>query len=205
MESFLAFVFLCIFVNGVHAQESGGRMRRVKSRSIVKKQAPPVVVSTLVSFFEYVKKSVPDIVSDLKSQTRWLSKSLRKDMMEAYARETAKMRKNPGDKPEYPDNASFTGVWNQPTYYSIISARQYDYRNTTNPNSLKAIIDVLYEWGQENSLDNQYPGTRNLRSYIFIFEDGLWKLDDIYGFEDEFTSAESLRGYFTKSNLDQTP
>ncbi|HMJ09356.1 MAG TPA: hypothetical protein VK468_10150 [Pyrinomonadaceae bacterium] len=115
------------------------------------------------------------------------------------------MRKNPGDKPEYPDNASFTGVWNQPTYYSIISARQYDYRNTTNPNSLKAIIDVLYEWGQENSLDNQYPGTRNLRSYIFIFEDGLWKLDDIYGFEDEFTSAESLRGYFTKSNLDQTP
>jgi len=204
MKSLLLLLFLSAFVGSVHAQGFNDRMLRVKSRSIVQKQASPLAVSSLVAFIDYVKKSDPDITRDLKSQTRWLSKSLRKEMMDAYAREAARMNKNPEDKPEYPDNASFTGVWNQPTYYSIVSAREYDYRNAKNPNSFRTVIDVLYEWGKEDTIDNQYPGVRNLRSYIFIKEDGLWKLDDIYGFGDEFTGSESLRQYFATSNLDQT-
>ena len=58
------------------------------------------------------------------------------------------------------------------------------------------MIDVIYVWGKEDALNNQYPGVRNLHTFIFIFEGGMWKLDDIYIFNDEFTSSESLRQHF---------
>lgn len=58
------------------------------------------------------------------------------------------------------------------------------------------MIVVLYEWGNEDDLNNQYPGVRNLHTFVFIFEDGSWKLDDIYIYNDEFTTAESLHQYF---------
>jgi hypothetical protein len=117
-------------------------------------------------------------------------------MMESNAAWVEYLKKHPDDKPDGPDNASFTGVWNQPTTFSIVSARQYDYRNKTNPNAFRTMIDVLYEWGNEDDLNNQYPGVRNLHTFVFIFEDGACKLDDIYIYNDEFTGTESLHQYF---------
>lgn len=43
---------------------------------------------------------------------------------------------------------------------------------------------------------NQCPGVRNLHTFVFIFEDGAWKLDDIYIYNDEFTGTQSLYQYF---------
>ena len=66
------------------------------------------------------------------------------------------------------------------------------------PDDNRAVIDVLYEWDENGSLDNQYPGTKALKSFIFVFEDGVWKLDDVYTFSDEYASPESLRAYFSR-------
>ena len=60
------------------------------------------------------------------------------------------------------------------------------------------MIDVMYEWGKEDTEDNQYPGVRNLHTFIFIFEDGAWKLEDTYVYNDEFTRSESLHQYLSK-------
>ena len=40
-----------------------------------------------------------------------------------------------------------------------------------------------------------YPGDERTTSFIFVFEDGAWKLDDIYTFRGEFVHAESLNQY----------
>ena len=42
------------------------------------------------------------------------------------------------------------------------------------------------EENDDGSLDNQYPGEKFLFSIIYVYEDGAWKLDDIYNFSDEF-------------------
>lgn len=89
-------------------------------------------------------------------------------------------------------------MWSYPTTFSIIGSRHYYYRNSKNPDDNRAIINALYEWDKKGSLDNQYPGSKSLRSFIFVFEDGAWKLDDIFTFSDEYASPESLRGYFSK-------
>lgn len=181
-----------------NAESSSKRLRRVPNKSVIQTAASKPSIDTLVAFFDYIKNYEPDIRHDETAKAKWLTKSLQKSMNEFNARESENMRQHPDDKPEYADNASFTGVWNQPTTYSIISARQYDYRNADNPDGLLTIFDVLYEWGHEQGLENQYPGERSLQTYIFLHEDGLWKLDDIYGFGGEFASAESLRQYLEK-------
>lgn len=174
------------------------RLRQVKSNPVIQKPASAEAVATFVAFLEYVKKYKPDIVDDKNAQARWLSKGLREAMMESNSAWVEYLKKHPGDKPDGPSNSSFTGVWNHPTTYSIVSTRQYDYRDKNNPLALRTMIDVLYVWGNEDTIDNQYPGVRNLHTFIFIREDRAWKLDDVYIFNDEFTSSESLRQYFRK-------
>lgn len=194
MKIVTIFVTLCL-VGGALGQSK--RLKQVENNPVKQRPASTKAVRTFVAFFEYVKKYEPSIVDDLEAQKRWLSKSLRREMMEANAAWVEYLKKNPHDKPDGPSNSSFTGVWNQPTTYSIVSSRQYDYRNATNPSAFRTMIDVLYEWGQENDPENQYRGVRNIHTFVFIFEDGGWKLDDIYIFNDEFTSAESLYQYFS--------
>ena len=195
MRNFIAAVFLTLTLlsSGVFAQ---GRLRQTKDGPIKQKAGSAKAIATFIEFFEYVKKDKPDIVEDKQAQERWLSKSFRKTMMDSNSAWVEYLKKNPDFKPGGPSNSSFTGVWNQPTTYSIVSTREYDYRDKSNPQALRTVIDVLYVWGTENSADNQYPGVRNLHTFMFIFEDGAWKLDDVYIFNDEFTSSESLRQYF---------
>jgi hypothetical protein len=96
-------------------------------------------------------------------------------------------------------NQTFLGVWSSPETYSIIGSRHYDYRDAKNPDDNRAVIDVLYDWGYSDSLDNQYPGQKILKSFIFVFEDGAWKLDDIYNFTDTYASPGSLSAYFSRA------
>lgn len=191
-----ATVFMSIFVCSDVAAQS--RLRQVKRNPVVQKPASAESIATFVAFFEYVKKYKPDIVDDKDAQARWLSKSFRETMMESNSVWAEYLKKHPDGKPDDPSNSSFTGVWNQPTTHSIVSTRQYDYRDKKNPLALRTMIDVLYVWGNEDDINNQYPGVRNLHTFMFIREDGAWKLDDVYIFNDEFTSSESLRQYFRK-------
>lgn len=193
MKIFVAPILIFILCTGVVAQ---GRLRAVKTNPVIQKPASAKALATFVAFFEYVKKDKPSIVEDRKAQQRWLSNSFRKTMMESNAAWVEYLKKNPDHKPDGPSNSSFTGVWNQPTTFSIVSTRQYDYRDQENPLALRTMIDVLYVWGNEKNINNQYPGVRNLHTFMFIFEDGAWKLDDVYIYNDEFTGSESLRQYF---------
>jgi hypothetical protein len=100
----------------------------------------------------------------------------------------------PDEISDNPTNETFVLVWNRPTTYSIAGTRHYDFRNADNPNDNRVIIDVLYEWDEKpNGYENQYPCEKSLHSFIFVFEEGVWKLDDIYTFDDEYTRPESLR------------
>lgn len=196
MKSAIPFGLLLLLTVCSAASAQTGRLRQVKKNPVIQKKASDAAITTFVAFFEYVKKYEPDIVGDVKAQEKWLTKSLRKNMMDLNNAWDVHMSKNPDHKPEHPNNSSFLGVWNQPTTYSIVSARQYDYRNKDNPNAFRTVIDVFYEWGDEKDICNQYPGVRNLHSFMFVFEDGAWKLDDIYIFNDEFTTSDSLRQSF---------
>ena len=86
-------------------------------------------------------------------------------------------------KPDFPGNGTFIGSWDYPTTYSIVSSRRYGNR---------AIIDVLYKWGPKTN----YPGDERTTSFIYVYEDRTWKLDDVYTFRGEFATAESLNQYF---------
>jgi hypothetical protein len=107
---------------------------------------------------------------------------------------------SPKENPDYPSNRTFVGVWNKLTTFSIVGSRHYDYRNAENPDDNRAVIDVLYELGKkaDGNVDNNYPGEKSLLSFVFVHEDGVWKIDDVYTFTDKFARPESLRGYFEK-------
>src|SRR5262249_26059847 len=164
----------------------------VRVKSHVNKPAPAECVTAFRAFFRYVQSPEPSILTDKLAQNRWLSRLLRESLVDHIKRSG-----DPKENPDYPSNQTFVGVWNNPTTFSIIGSRHYDYRNADNPDDNRAAIDVLYEWGEnkDGNLDNQYPGEKSLRSFIFVHEDGVWKLDDIYTFTDEYASPHSLRGY----------
>lgn len=194
----LKIICLLIFVCGINScqkvtsQVSG--IREVKNKSRTNKQAPAECLDTFRAFFSYLQKSESNIITDEKAQIRWLSKLMRASLdghIQRFGDPTA--------KPGFPSNSSFIGVWNNPTTYSIIGSRHYDYRNAQNPNDNRAVIDVLYEWEKnedERNLNNQYPEERFLMSFIFVYEDGLWKLDDVYTFSDEYMTPGGLRNGF---------
>jgi hypothetical protein len=168
--------------------------REVDNNAPSQKQAPAECVAVYREFFAYVFKPEPNIVTDEQAQKRWLSKL----MIRAFT-DHIQSFPHPSETPDYPTNSTFVGVWNYPTTYSIIGSRHYDTRNDDNPDDNRAVIDVLYEWDtQTDGLENQYPGEKSLRSFIFVHEDGAWKLDDIYTFTDEYSRPGSLRSYFQK-------
>lgn len=193
----LKFTYLIILVSFVNScavvSSQSLRMREVENKLQVSKQAPADCVAAFREFFGYVKKREPSIVADEQAQNRWLTKRMRKAFVEHIKRAG-----KPEENHDYPSNSTFVLVWNKPTTYSIVGSRHYDFRNADNPNDNRAVIDVLYEWGNEDTIENQYPGEKQLHSFIFVFEEGVWKLDDIYTFDDEYTTTESLRNYFDR-------
>ena len=170
-------------------------IREVRSKGQATKKAPAECVATFRAFFRYVQKREPSILTDQQAQNRWLSRLMRMSLADHVKRSG-----DPKENPDYPSNQTFVGVWNKPTIFSIIGSRHYDYRNADNPDDNRATVDVLYEWGEnkDGNLDNQYPGEKSMRSFIFVHEEGAWKLDDIYTFTDEYANPSSLRGYFNR-------
>jgi hypothetical protein len=181
---------IAIIAGGAPAFGQTSGIREVENKKFLKSRAPAECIEAFRAFFKYAQKAEPDIVADTKAQERWLSKRMRESLSEF-----AKRSGSPSENPDYPSNQTFLGVWNKPTTFSIVSTRHYDYRDKDNPDDDRAVIDVLYEWEKNpppGSLENQYPGEKQLFSFIFVREDGTWKLHDIYN----FASHESLRGYF---------
>lgn len=139
--------------------------------------APPECLTTFRQFFAFVQKTEPSIVKDANAQQKWLSKDLR----EALKQKVATFKDQPDD-PDFPGNGTFVGSWDYPTTFSIIGSRGYGKR---------AVIEVWYQWGPGTN----YPGDTRLTYFIFVSEDGAWKLDDVYTFRGEYASAESLSAY----------
>ena len=168
-------------------------IREVPNRSRAARPAPAACVAVFRAFFIYVQKQEPSILTDKQAQNRWLSRLMRTALAKHIEQSG-----NPKENPDYPSNQSFVGVWDKPTTFSIVGSRHYDYRNADNPDDNRVVIDVLYEWGKSVGPNNNYPGEKMLRSFIFVFEDGVWKLDDVYTFSDKYATPESLRAYFEK-------
>jgi len=164
----------------------------IKSNSTAKTEAPAECIAVFRAIFEYIRKPEPSLITDKQAQDRWLSKLFRISLAEGVKRAG-----DPKDNPDYPSNGSFMGVWNYPTGYSITGSRHYDYRNSDNPDDNRAVIDVLYEWDKNGDPYNNYPGTKALKSFVFVFEEGAWRLDDVYTFSDEYASPGSLRARFS--------
>ena len=139
--------------------------------------APRECLAAFRGFFQYLQKSEPGIVRDEQAQKRWLSQELRKALAQKLATFSS-----PKDDPDYPSNNTFIGSWDQPSSYAIVASRRYGKR---------AVIDVLYKWGPKTN----YPGDERTTSFIFLLEDGAWRLDDIYTFRGEYVQAESLNQY----------
>ena len=157
-------------------QASRTTIQEVKHNSVAV-AAPRECLSTFREFFRYLQRSDANIIRDETAQKRWLSQELRKALTQKVATFSS-----PADDPDFPSNATFIGSWDYPTSYSIVASRRYGQRG---------VIDVLYKWGPKTN----YPGDERTTSFIFVFEDGAWKLDDIYTFRGAFAQAESLSQY----------
>jgi hypothetical protein len=166
---------------------------KVENSSHALKQAPKECLAVFEEFFRYLQEPEPSLISDERAQAQWLSAGLRKALAHHL-----KGFENRKDRHGYPSNVSFIGVWDDPTTYSVLGSRHYDYRDSDNPDDNRAMIDVLYEWDKAGSLDNNYPGEKSLRSFVFVHERGGWRLDDIYTFTDEYEAAGSLNSYWRR-------
>lgn len=186
-------VFIGVAGSGeiVNGQVSG--IREVPNRARAIRQAPVECLAVFRAFFAYAQKREPSILTDQKAQERWLSRLMRKALA-THIQQSG----DPKENPDYPSNQSFVGVWDAPTTFSVVGSRHYDFQNPDNPDDNRAVIDVLDEWSKAKNVNNNYPGEKSLRSFIFVFEDGAWKLDDVYTFSDKYATPESLRGFFEK-------
>jgi hypothetical protein len=180
-------VLLITAVISAGAQNIAAQNRRPAATSIqeVKYNSPSTVaprecLDAFRDFFRYLQRANTNIIRDEAAQKRWLSAELRKSLAQKVATFSS-----PADDPDFPSNATFVGSWDYPTTYSIAASRRYGKR---------AIIDVLYKWGPKTN----YPGDERTTSFIFINEDGAWKLDDIYTFRGAFAQAESLSQYLNE-------
>jgi hypothetical protein len=149
----------------------------VKQKSVTAGQAPADCLLAFRQFFSYLQNPKVKIVADELSQKKWLTEDLRKALKE----KVASFKDHPDD-PDFPGNGTFIGSWDYPSTYSVVDSRRYAQRS---------VIDVIYEWGK----DTNYPGDTRLTSFVFLLEDGAWKLDDIYTYKGKFVTAESLSQY----------
>jgi hypothetical protein len=183
MKIFLLALTLVIVVSG--SSQNAFTQKREPSRNTIQEVkhqsvaavAPRECLATFRDFFHYLQKPDANIIRDEVAQKRWLSQELRKALAQKVATFTS-----PADDPDFPSNATFVGSWDYPTTYAVVASRRYGQR---------AVIDVLYKWGPKTN----YPGDERTTSFIFLYQDGAWKLDDIYTFRGEFVQAESLSQY----------
>ena len=146
-------------------------------KPLVVTAAPPACITAFRQLFAYLQNSQPGIVKDEKAQERFLSKNLR----EALEKKVASFKDQPDD-PDFPTNNTFIGSWDNPTTFTILGSRRYEKR---------VVLDIWYEWGKGTN----YPGDTRLSNFVYVFEEGAWKLDDVYTFRGEFAASESLNFY----------
>jgi hypothetical protein len=177
MRSALAIVLILTSAGFVCAQQQAKSAIVEVKHTATAVAAPRECVVAFRDFLHYLQTTDPGIVRDEQAQKRWLSDDLRKALAQKLATFTS-----PADDPDYPSNNTFIGSWDQPTTYAIVSSRRYGKR---------AVVDVLYKWGPKTN----YPNDERTTSFIFLLENGAWKLEDIYTFRGEFVQAESLNQY----------
>lgn len=164
MRKLLIIIVIIVCVSGFVSlttsciKTKGARINEVPGDTHALKQAPNECLVTFNEFFRYVQRAEPSIITDTQAQNCWLSENLRKALAN-----NLKRFEHRTDIPGYPANGSFVGVWGFPTTYAVIGSRQYDNRDYKNANADRVIIDVLYKWDNEGSLDNNYPGSNSLR------------------------------------------
>ena len=171
---FATAAFLLVPASAVFAQPSSKHSIQEVKYNAPAVAAPKECLRQFREFFSYVQKQEPGIVKDEQAQKRWLTKELREALMKKVASFTSSE-----PSPDFPNNDWFVGSWDYPSTYSIMASRRYGNR---------AIIDVFYKWGPNTN----YPGDERTTSFIFLLQDGAWKLDDIYIFRGEFAQTESL-------------
>ena len=152
-------------------------IRETVNKAVKVSTAPAECLATFREFFRYVQRTKPSIVTDETAQQRWLSKNL----LEALKQKVVTFKDQPND-PDFPGNGTFVGTWDNPSTFTIVGSRRYNKR---------AVIDVWYAWGKGTN----YPDDTRLSYFVFVYEEGAWKLDDVYTFRGEFASAESLNAY----------
>jgi hypothetical protein len=191
LRALVILLFVVIFGSPCLVLGQGKRMRETPAKSIRASPAPAKCLAVLREFIAYLNTRGNDLITDNKAQLRFLSKGMRLALIDK-----AKHLGDPRENPDSLRNDTYVGVWSWPTTYSVVGSRNYDYRDKENVDDYRTIVDVIYEWDKKDvSLDNQYPGNKSLFSFIFVFEDGSWKLDDRYTFSDEYSRPESLRSY----------
>ena len=152
----IALMLLCFAA--ANAQITTRRtIKEVKSKPVTI-AAPRQCLLSFREFFSYLQREKPGIVDDERAQKLFLSENLRKAFKEKLA-----SFGNESSNPDYPDNRTFIGSWDYPSTYSVVASRRYGNR---------AIVDVLYTWGKGTN----YPGDERTTSFIFVFEDRMWKI-----------------------------
>jgi hypothetical protein len=171
---------LALLISGLAAfAQQSSPIRETTRKPVVVSTAPAECLATFRAFFTYLQKSEPSIVTDEKAQQRWLTKNLR----DALKQKVSTFKDQPND-PDFPGNGTFIGTWDYPSTFTVVGSRRYDKR---------AVIDVWYAWDKGTN----YPGDTRLSYFVFLLEEGSWKLDDVYTFRGKFASAESLNAYLS--------
>lgn len=141
--------------------------------------APVECLRTAQSLLGYLFNEKPDISQDITNQDRWLSKNLRDQLFKTKKNCAEEAKRRPNEKIEWPTNESFLMAWEKPSAYNIIGSRRY---------GSIVFVDVEFSWGASKN----YAGNRRIQSYIFMFEHGHWKLDDVYNVREKYAEPANL-------------
>jgi len=141
--------------------------------------APIECLDTARLLLSYLLNEKTHIGTDRASQNRWLSVKLRSELEKKQRACEEELKRRPMDKIVSPSNNDFLLIWEPPSAYTIIGSRRYE--NT-------AFVDFEFRWG----IGKHYEGNRRIQSYIFILENGKWKLDDVYNVREPYAAPGNL-------------
>lgn len=172
------FVFILCFALASCTKSKAEGIVESKRLNVSNTAAPEACFQVLREFLAYIFRPAPDIFHDDAAQFKFLSLSLRKGVV--FRWNTYQEYIKSSETPDIPDNGTFVGAWAYPSHYTVVGDRRYDNQ---------AVIDVLYEWKNPEA---NYAGDKRLLSFVFVFEDKAWKLEDIYTFKGKFVKSSSL-------------
>lgn len=152
-------------------------------------QAPLKCRQAAQSLLQYLMDANTNLSDDPEAQHRWLSQQLRQELTQSVKRCKEEAARRPDERVDIPSNDDFLSSWDHPTSYKIVGSRRY---------GDSAVVDVELRWG----LRTNYPGDKRVVAYIFRFEDGQWRLDDLYVYRAKHASPLSLSDSLRSMPLD---